>query len=82
MQKPQKSPKIMSNKPLPWPYQAKEARDRSAEEAMYIVNQLKPLIDGVPMVEADWVRRVARAVLAAETILRHLEMQGAPTRPL
>jgi hypothetical protein len=81
MEKPQKSEGTMSDKPLPWPYQAKEARDRSAEEAANIVHQLKPLIDGAPLVEADWIRRVARSVLAAETILRHLEGQGAATRP-
>ena len=36
----------MSDKPRPWPNFAKEARDRSAEEALHIVNCLSVLIDG------------------------------------
>ena len=36
----------MSDKPRPWPNFAKEARDRSAEEAAHIVNCLTVLIDG------------------------------------
>ena len=73
----------MSDKPISWPSHgvAKEARDRSAEEAAFIVKQLMPLVEGAPLVEADWIRRVARAVISAEAILRHLEGQGAPTKP-
>ncbi len=33
-------------KPREWPNAAKEARDRSAEEAAAIVNNLQPLIEG------------------------------------
>ncbi len=36
----------MSDKPRPWPNFAKEARDRSAEEAARIVTSLSVLIDG------------------------------------
>ena len=81
MKQPEKSTEKMTNKPLPWPYTAREARDRSAEEALFIVKQLKPLLDCTTFAEADWVRRAAKAILAAETILRHLEKEGAATRP-
>lgn len=36
----------MSDRPRPWPNFAKEARDRSADEAAHIVNSLTVLIDG------------------------------------
>ena len=36
----------MSDRPRPWPNVAKEARDRSAEEAARIVYSLSVLIDG------------------------------------
>ena len=71
----------MSDKPLPWPYVCKEARDRSAEEAAKIVRLLTPVVEGEPMSEADRIRREAMALISAQSILRHLEAQGAPTRP-
>jgi hypothetical protein len=36
----------MSDKPREWPNKAREARDRSAEEAAHIVNSLTVFIDG------------------------------------
>lgn len=72
----------MSDAPRPWPNVAKEARDRSAEEAQRIVKMLQPLVsDERPMTETERLRRAATALNAAEIILRLLEAQGAPTRP-
>jgi hypothetical protein len=73
----------MSDQPRPWPNVAKEARDRSAEEAQRIVHMLHPLMDdGLVFTETDRLRREANALNSAQTILRLLEAQGAPTRPL
>ena len=69
----------MTDKPLPWPYGAREARDRSAEEAQRIVNLLNELLDSSNDVEV--IRRVAKALVSAHKILRHLEGQGAQTKP-
>ena len=80
-QKRDKSQEIMSDKPREWPYKAGEARDRAAEEAAKIVRLLTPVIEGAPMSEADRIRREAMALISAQSILRHLEAQGAPTRP-
>ena len=72
----------MSDRPRPWPNVAKEARDRSAEEAQRIVKLLGPLVeDGRTFTETDRLRRAASALNAAQTILRLLEAQGAQTRP-
>jgi hypothetical protein len=72
----------MSDQPRPWPNVAKEARDRSAEEAQRIVHLLGPLVDDERnFTESDRLRREASALNAAQTILRLLEAQGAPTRP-
>jgi len=72
----------MTDAPRPWPNVAKEARDRSAEEAQRIVHQLQPLVDDErPFTETERLRRVSSALNAAEIILRLLEGQGAQTRP-
>ena len=72
----------MSDQPRPWPNVAKEARDRSAEEAQRIVKQLGPLVDDErPFTESERLRREAQALNAAQIILRLLEAQGAQTRP-
>ena len=72
----------MSDLPRPWPNVAKEARDRSAEEAQRIVKLLGPLVkDGRAFTETDRLRRAASALNAAQTILRLLEAQGAQPRP-
>ncbi|MBE3038294.1 MAG: hypothetical protein IMZ62_05735 [Chloroflexi bacterium] len=72
----------MSDQPRPWPNVAKEARDRSAEEAQRIVHLLGPLVDDErAFTESDKLRREASALNAAQTILRLLEAQGAQTRP-
>jgi hypothetical protein len=36
----------MTDKPMPWPYKAKEARDRSAEEAARIVRAIESILEG------------------------------------
>lgn len=72
----------MSDQPRLWPNVAKEARDRSAEEAQRIVKLLGPLVeDERAFTETDRLRREASALNAAQTILRLLEAQGAQTRP-
>jgi hypothetical protein len=67
--------------PRPWPNNAKEARDRSAEEAQAGIRALGPLVEGRRMTETEQLRRVARAMMAFQSIARHMESQGAPTRP-
>lgn len=69
----------MTDKPKPWPYQAAEARDRSAEEAQVIVNQAEDALERTndPMI----LRAVGKILLSANTILRLLEGQGSKTRP-
>lgn len=69
----------MSDKPKPWPYQAAEARDRSAEEAQVIVNQAEEALERTndPMI----LRAIGKILLSANTILRLLEGQGSKTRP-
>ncbi|MAT45337.1 MAG: hypothetical protein CL609_23660 [Anaerolineaceae bacterium] len=71
----------MSHKPRPWPNVAKEARDRAAEEAMVVLTNLKPLLSGTTVTETERIRRLALAMDAAQTCLRHLESVGAQTRP-
>lgn len=79
---PQKAErKVTTNKPLPWPYQAQEARNSAAEQAAKIDRLLGEILEGKPMSEAEMVRKVAQAIIAAKEILRHMEAQGAPTRP-
>ena len=74
-----KRKKRMSDKPKPWPYQAAEARDRSAEEAQVIVNQAEDALERTndPMI----LRALGKILQAANTILRLMEGQGAKTRP-
>lgn len=79
MNKQNKSEEIMSNKPLPWPYTAKEARDRSAEEAVVICRLLDEIVNSTN--DPTILKATARAMKSATTILRHLESQGAPTKP-
>lgn len=69
----------MTDKPRPWPNYAAEARDRSSEEAQVIVHQASGAIELTDNPEV--LKRLARIVRAAGTILRLLEGQGAKTRP-
>lgn len=76
--KPRKK-RAMSDKPKPWPYQAAEARDRSAEEAQIIVNQATDALDMTN--DPSLLKKIGKMLASATTILRHMESQGAKTRP-
>lgn len=67
-------------KPREWPNSAKEARDRSAEEAIRALRAIEPLLEK-EVTEAEKIRRLAIAIHALQTILRLLEREGAQTRP-
>ncbi|NPV77932.1 MAG: hypothetical protein HPY59_16345 [Anaerolineae bacterium] len=67
-------------KPREWPNGAKEARDRSAEEAIRALRAIEPLLEK-EVTETEKIRRLAIAVSALQTILRLLEREGAQTRP-
>lgn len=65
----------------PWPDVAKEARDRSAEEANGALRTLRPLLEDRVITRDELSRRVALSIDALQTILRLMEAQGAPTLP-
>lgn len=67
-------------KPREWPNSAKEARDRSAEEAARALRMLEPLLEK-ETTETEKIRRLAIAINSLNTILRLLESAGAQTRP-
>jgi len=67
-------------KPREWPNAAKEARDRSAEEAIRALRAIETLLEK-EVTEVERIRRLAIAVNALQTILRLLEKEGAQTRP-
>lgn len=67
-------------RPRSWPNCAKEARDRSAEEAIRALRALEPLVEK-EVTETEKIRRLAIAIHALNTILRLLEREGAQTRP-
>jgi len=69
----------MSAKPLEWPYKARESRDRSAEEAAAILRFIDDIIEATN--DPTVLKPAARALKSAMTILRHMESQGAATRP-
>ncbi len=66
--------------PREWPNNAKEARDRAAEEAARALRALRPLLER-DHTEIERLRRLAVAIDAMQTILRLLEKEGAQTRP-
>jgi hypothetical protein len=65
--------------PRPWPNDAKEARDRSAEEIVASIRDLQPILDG--QFPQNYQLLVARAIVHNQAALRHLEAVGATTRP-
>lgn len=67
-------------KPRGWPNEAKEARDRAAEEALRALRALTPLLEK-EVTETEKIRRLAIAAGSLQTILRLLEREGAQTRP-
>lgn len=71
----------MTDKPLPWPThgRATEARNRSAECAQVVIYALRPLVEGeYELSETEQLRRIAKALDAAQEILRMMAGQGAP----
>jgi hypothetical protein len=72
----------MSDRPREWPNVAKEARDQAAEQAVRAIHALAPLIDGREVCELERFKREAIALNCLQTIIRLMEMVGAPTRPL
>jgi hypothetical protein len=71
----------MTTKIREWPTNAKEARDRAAEELQNIVNMLYPMVKGHSYDRTEVLRRTAEALASAQTALRHLERAGAQTKP-
>lgn len=69
----------MSDKPKPWPYQAAEARDRSAEEAQVIAKQSEEVLDMTN--DPGILKKMGKILASANVILRLMESQGAKTRP-
>jgi hypothetical protein len=65
----------------PWPNDALEARDRSAEAAVKGTRLLRPLVEGSAFDRTETLRRQAQALDCFLTILRFLESAGARTRP-
>jgi hypothetical protein len=65
-----------------WPNAAKEARDRSAEEAVVGIRALEPVVLGDrQMTRTEQLRRQSVALNALQKIARFLEGVGAETRP-
>ena len=64
-------------KPRPWPNAAKDARDRSAEDAVSIINQLTPISTGAETSSASILIRVFRAIHYAFRIAFRMRDQGA-----
>lgn len=72
----------MTSKPREWPNLAREARDRTAEEANEAIRVLKPLIRGDALTREEVIRKQAIALDSVQTIIRLMESVGAPTRPI
>ena len=68
--------------PRDWPNNAAEARDRAAEYSVEALRELRPIIAGVRITEADQMRRVGLAVSLLAEITRMMESVGAKTNPL
>ena len=72
----------MSDRPRPWPNNAREARDRAAEAAVAGIRALEPVVEGErSYTETERLRREALALNSLQTIARLLESVGACTRP-
>lgn len=69
----------MTDKPKPWPLNAAEARDRSAEEAQSITRQAGEALEMTN--DPGVLKKLGRILASANIILRHMESQGAKTRP-
>ena len=71
-----------SDKPLMWPTHgnAKEARDVSAQKAANTLLILRRVLERTD--DKEIIRWTAQAIDEQHEILRLLEAQGAPTRPI
>jgi len=65
-------------KARPWPNNAKEARDRCAEDAVRCIRLLRPVVAGDRFTEAERLRRTALALSLSHDIARRLQGVGAP----
>lgn len=79
MQRVRRKVERMSNKPKPWPYQAADARDQSAEAAAVIVREAEAGLEQTS--DPNLLKRLGRILASANVVLRLLESQGAKTRP-
>lgn len=61
-----------------WPNQAKESRDRAAEEAAHGLHILASLLSNEKEME---YKKIGLAIVCLTNILRLLEREGAPTIP-
>ncbi len=64
-----------------WPNNAKEARDRSAEECVEIIQHIRKVLLNPNMPREVMTQQLGLALDSAYTALRHLEHAGAQTRP-
>lgn len=72
----------MSDKPLPWPKNARYARNDTAEAALAIIRALMPLVCGErKFSETERLYRESQALKAAHRIVFLMKEQGAPVRP-
>ena len=62
----------------PWPNNAKEARDRCAEDAVHGIRLMRPLVAGNRFTESERLRRQALALSLFHDIARRLQGVGAP----
>ena len=65
-------------KPRPWPNNAREVRDRCAEDAVWGIRLLRPLVAGERFTESERLRRQALALSLFHDIARRLQGAGAP----
>jgi hypothetical protein len=65
-------------RPMPWPYQSKEARDRAAEAAIAGIRALQPIIGDLPITSEERLRRSAVAITKLHEIAFLLKEVGAP----
>ena len=68
--------------PKPWPYIARMQRDEAADRVMDTIRELEPLIhNGHGYSETEQLRRLARALSAAQKAATWLIKAGAPIQP-
>jgi hypothetical protein len=67
----------MSDKPKPWPYKAKEARDSAAEAAAASLLALRPLIMGKQITDPEVLKSLAVINHNQGYIINMLQSVGA-----